>query len=112
MKASHPTRILTCCYCGARSTLPDGKRSRLVCHGCGAAIRKIEKLQPIIERLPKRKEKGSDAKRPAIPHPADRHGGHKRHDRPAYRRKGKRRKSVWKRLEDTFEDILDVLDLD
>ena len=123
MKASHPTRILTCCYCGARSTLPREGHAALVCHGCGAAITKIETLQPAIERLPKRKDSG----RPATPHPADKPDGHKPHDRPARRRKGKRRKdshdayrpqkrkrrkSLWSRLEDQFEDVLDIFDLD
>lgn len=111
MKASHPTRILTCCYCGARSTLPRQGRTKLVCHGCGAAIRRIESLQPVMERQPRR----PDSKRPAVPHPADRperSGGHKPHDRPARRRKGKRRKSIWKRLEDQVEDLLDIFDLD
>ena len=113
MKASHPTRVLTCCYCGARSTLPPGKARALVCHGCGAPIRRIAELQPEIERLPKR----PGTRRPAIPHPADRrHGGHSDKDRPARRRKGKRRKGgFWyqlKRLGDEAEDLFDIFDFD
>ena len=112
MKPSHPTRILTCCYCGARSTLPAGEARALVCHGCGAPIRRIAEIQPEIERLPRRK----GARKPAIPHPADRHGGHRPKDRPARRRKGKRRKGgFWyqlKRLGDEAEDLLDIFDFD
>jgi hypothetical protein len=111
MKASHPTRILTCCYCGARSTLAAGRRAALVCHGCGAPISRIEELQPAIERLPRRPAQA----KPAIPHPADRHGGHKPHDRPARRRKGKRRKGgFWyglRRLADRADDLFDLDDL-
>lgn len=113
MKASHPTRILTCCYCGARSTLPRRGGAALVCHGCGAPVRRIEKLQPALERLPRR----NDARRPAIPHPADHADGHKSKDRPARRRKGKhrkgkRRKGFWSRFEDRAEDLLDIFDFD
>jgi hypothetical protein len=120
MKSSHPIRVLTCCYCGARSTMPATPGTALLCHGCGAPLGLSRDLQPALERLPRR----PGARRPAIPHPADRPGGHAAADRPARRRKGKRRKSLWQRLggrvediaedwaEDLADNLLDLFDLD
>lgn len=112
MKASHQIRVLTCCYCGARSTLPRDASRALVCHGCGAPIRRIEKIQPELERM----ARGATSGRPAHPHPADRHDGHRPQDRPARRRKGKYKKSgFWDRLRriaDDADDIFDIFDFD
>lgn len=101
-------RVVTCCYCGARSTLSAKRPTRLVCHGCGAAIRKIETLQPDLERLRKRPA----GRKPAIPHRAERPHDHLPKDRPIRRKKGKRRqRSVWSRLSDQVDDIFDLDDL-
>lgn len=101
-------RVITCCYCGARSTLSSKRATRLVCHGCGAAIRKIETLQPDFERMKKR----TDRRKPAIPHRAERPHDHLAKDRPVRRKKGKRKqRSVWSRLSDQVDDIFDLDDL-
>ncbi|MEM7496818.1 MAG: hypothetical protein AAF371_02355 [Pseudomonadota bacterium] len=97
-------RIVTCCYCASRSTLPSKGAARLVCHGCGAPIRVIEALEAPPER---RRGKG---KKPAIPHPALEPGEHKRKDMALRRRKGKRRKSLIDRLEDLIEEAVDELE--
>ncbi|MEL6766856.1 MAG: hypothetical protein AAFP17_06725 [Pseudomonadota bacterium] len=99
-------RIVTCCYCASRSTLPARGAARLVCHGCGAPIRIIEALEPPPE---KRRKKGK-AKKPAVPHPALEPGQHKRKDMALRRRKGKRRKSLIDRLEDLVEEAWDELE--
>ena len=114
MKPSHAFRVVTCCYCGARSTLGREKAHRLICHGCGAPVRKIETIQPQIERLAKQGRKA----KPAIPHRAERPGKHLDKDRPSRRRKGKRRyRPIWSRLadafddwDDVFEDMIDIFD--
>lgn len=113
-KASHPFRVLTCCYCGARSSLGREKTQRLVCHGCGAPIRLIETMQPTLEK----RRKTRPGVKPAIPHRAERPSDHLDKDRPARRRKGKRRKrSVWYHVAEAFddwddwvEDIVDIFD--
>lgn len=112
VKSSHPIKIVTCCYCGARSTLSGKRAQRLVCHGCGAAIRRIETFQPALER----RRKTHDHAKPATPHPAERAGQHLDKDRPARRKKGtRRRRSVWYYVSEAIDeldldDIFDVFD--
>ena len=109
IKSSHPLRVITCCYCGARSTLPGKERHRLVCHGCGAAITRIEDLHPGLER----QKKSHKHHKPATPHRAERPGEHSDKDRPSRRRKGKykkRQKSIWHRLSDAVDDFDDIFD--
>jgi hypothetical protein len=103
-------RIITCCYCGARSTLgPEGGR-RLVCHGCGAPIRKIEMLAP--KPMPRRGPGTDTRRKPAIPHPAEAPGHHLPKDRPVRRKKGKRRRGgLLHRLAEGVDDLEDLFDL-
>jgi len=118
MKASHPTKLITCCYCGARSTLPGrtARRDVLVCHGCGAPITRIEKLQPALEKA-KARDKSRDmarAGKPAIPHPACTAAEYRAKDHPARRRKAKRR-PLFRRLAKALDvdlDLDDVFDVD
>lgn len=105
------SRVVICCYCDARSLLPRDGAGRLVCHGCGAPIRLIQRMEPShLSRAGAR-----DAK-PPTPRRAERpeeHGG--RHD--SYRRrkskkKGKRReKSLFARLADVADDVFDLDDI-
>ena len=98
-------RITTCCYCGARSTLPpSARRERLVCHGCGAPIRVIEALGPATGA----RESGRN---PAIPHPAEPRGAHLPKDRPVRRKKGKTRPGLMRRLGRAFDDLDDLFDI-
>ena len=107
-KSSHPLRVISCCYCGARSTLKPEPGQRLLCHGCGAPITKLEPLQASMER--KRKKRGTP--KPAIPHHAEGCGGHLAKDRPQRRKKGKRRKrSIWYHIGEAFDDFDDILDI-
>ena len=100
-------RLLTCCYCGARSILPaGGGEKRLVCHGCGAPIREIERLRQHSRARP-----SGGKKKPAIPHPAERPGAHAEPDRPSRRKKGKRRKGIGKRVSKAFDGLEDLFDL-
>ncbi|MEM6488364.1 MAG: hypothetical protein AAF677_08865 [Pseudomonadota bacterium] len=104
MSTRQGERLLICCYCGARSILPAKGARRLVCLGCGAPIRQIAPLAP----GPGRKTKpGKRGKRPAVPHAADRPDHIRNADRPARRKKGKRRKTGFTRLWDTLEDLVE-----
>lgn len=105
LKSSHLIRVVTCCYCGARSTLEHGKGRKLVCHGCGAGMKRIEAIQPVLERAGKSKHK-----KPAIPHPAEGDRKHLDKDRPARRKKGKRRRGMWYQVREAFDDIDDIFD--
>ena len=106
MKSSHPLKVIACCYCGARSTLPRTKsRVPLVCHGCGAAISKIEQIQPQIERA----QRDKTHRKPAVPHPA--RPADKRAEKSAKRRKGKRKKGLWYHVTEAFDDIDDLFDV-
>lgn len=107
IKASHATSITTCCYCGARSTLPAKQRIALVCHGCGAAISKIEPLNPMIERA----AKSGKHDKPAVPRRAEKPHQHLPKDRPARRKKGKRKKGLWYHVSEAFDDLDDIFDV-
>lgn len=101
---------MTCCYCGARSTLSGSGTQRLVCHGCGASIRKIAEVQPALER----KRKKTKHAKPACPHRAEAKHAHLDKDRPTRRRKGKRKKkdrSVWYHISEALDDWDDVFDI-
>jgi hypothetical protein len=107
-KHDHTLRIVACCYCGARSTLRAEGGQRLVCHGCGAPVRHIEAVAP----RPRRGATGGP--KAATPHPAERPGEHLAKDRPARRKKGKRKRGgllhrLGKRLDD-LDDIFDLFD--
>ena len=107
-KRDHRLKIVTCCYCGARSTLRPEGGQRLVCHGCGAPIERIEALAP----KPMPHPGAASARKPATPHAAERPGEHLPKDRPARRKKGKRRRGgLLHRLGKTFDDLDDIFDL-
>lgn len=109
MKPAHLTKLITCGYCGARSTLPvAAKRQALVCHGCGAPIETIEILQPALEKRKKSKKRRKTAK-PAQPHPACDASTYRAKDHPARRKKAKpkKRRSLFRGLGDVFEDVFD-----
>ena len=113
MKSSHAVRIVTCCYCGARSTLERSKERDLVCHGCGASIQNLEGVQPILERTRKTSDSSSERKKQPIPHRAERPRQHLDKDRPARRKKGKRKKkrSMWYHVREAFDDLDDIFDI-
>lgn len=119
IKPSHGYKLVTCCYCSARSTLPRKADKRLVCHGCGAPITRIEELQPSLER----QRKSHTHAKPSTPHPAEIKGEHLEKDRPSRRRKGKRKdwdrskrkkrkpRSIWHHISEAFDDLDDVFDI-
>ncbi|MEM7684881.1 MAG: hypothetical protein AAF293_08640 [Pseudomonadota bacterium] len=106
MKSSHKIRVVTCCYCGARSTLEQTRTRNLICHGCGASIQRLEGVQPVLERSEKKHRK-----KPAVPHPAESEKRHLPKDRPVRRRKGKRRRGMWYHVREAFDDLDDIFDV-
>jgi hypothetical protein len=117
-KPDHTLRIVTCCYCGARSTLAPEGGQRLVCHGCGAPIRRIE----AVAAKPMPRAGAARGAKPATPHPAERkadglgdgRGEHLAKDRPVRRKKGKRKRGgLLHRIAKTFDDLDldDIFDL-
>ena len=113
MKSSHAVRIVTCCYCGARSTLERSKNRDLVCHGCGASIQKLEDVQPMLEKMHKARNPDDRPKKQSIPHRAERPNQHLDKDRPARRKKGKykKKRSMWYHIAEAFDDIDDIFDI-
>lgn len=113
----HPTKIATCCYCGARAALvlAGTTRHELACSSCGAPLHNLKKMpvpaphkapahfsHPI--RTPKTKGKAG--------HKSERRGGKARShwsDAP-YTRKKKSNKKRGKWAKDLFEDVFDVIE--
>lgn len=101
---------MTCCYCGARSLIGlRAARHDLVCHGCGAPILEIDLLAAPGPARPRQRGESRGPK-PAIPHPAERPRARLDKDRPVRRRKGRRR-SLWSRAAEAFDDLDDLFDL-
>lgn len=107
VKKSGPgSRVVICCYCDARSLVPRGASGRLVCNGCGAPIKLIERLEP--SHRAKKPRKKTQLR------PAERANAHASGDY-AYRRrkakKGRRSKSMLYRIHDAMDDLFDLDDL-
>lgn len=99
---SYPTKITTCCYCGARAALVlRGKvNHELCCSRCGAPIHMMKRLA--MEPEPRREERAKP--KPAVSHRPK----PKSFKKP---KKQKRRKSAlrWfmEEAKDAIEDIFD-----
>lgn len=87
----YPTKITTCCYCGARAALVlDASRHELSCASCGAPLHNIKKLPVKRSAPPKRDMQVAPPK--AVKKP----------------KKVKKKKS-W-RFKDALEDIFDLVE--
>jgi len=101
----YPSKIATCCYCGARAALvlKNAGRHELACSRCGAPLH-------ALKMLPVRKPSSPKVERELVRSNAV--GPSKA--RPAYKKpkKTKRRKSPkpFKILKDAFEDIFDFVE--
>ena len=96
----YPHKVATCCYCGTRAALVlKGKfQHELACSNCGAPLHDLKRL-PIeragdTELVKPSRTVGFNATKPAKPK----------------KYKKKKRKSVFKRFGDVFEDAFDVLE--
>ncbi len=109
VKKSGPgQRVVICCYCDARSLLPATGAARLVCHGCGAPIRVIERLEASHLGRAKPRDAKAEPARPALEPNA-----HQKKDYANTRRKkkNKRQKSLLHRIGDVLDDVADLDDL-
>lgn len=99
---AHPTKIATCCYCGARSFLQPTARQghELACGSCGAPLHDMKWLKTPAKPAPA----------PAAHRPAPKTRPVKP-SKPAKPAKVKRRKPLWQKafeeVWDTVEDIFD-----
>lgn len=90
---SYPTKITTCCYCGARAALVlDQARHELACASCGAPLHNLKRLPKEPRVDPVRNTLASK------PKPKSKKGKAK-----------KKKPSKW-RLKDVFEEAFDLVE--
>ncbi|MFK7943164.1 MAG: hypothetical protein AB8B85_09660 [Paracoccaceae bacterium] len=71
----------------------------------------MTRLEAIQADIQKHKKSSRGGPKPAIPHRAEREHEHLAKDRPARRKKGKRKKrSVWYHIGEAFDDLDDIFD--
>lgn len=113
----HPSKIATCCYCGARAALvlSGDSRHELACSSCGAPLHNLKQMpvpargkepahfsHPI--RTPKSKGKAGYKTEKRAAHPRNNW-----HDTPfSKKKKPKKRRGKW--AKDLFEDVFDVIE--
>ncbi|MEM8577063.1 MAG: hypothetical protein AAGF60_04355 [Pseudomonadota bacterium] len=91
----YPTKITTCCYCGARAALVlDRARHELSCSSCGAPLHNLKRL-PLDRTGDRELVRPSPAKAAASP--------------KAKKTKKSKKKRGW-RLKDAFEDVFDLVE--
>lgn len=110
----HPSKIATCCYCGARAALvlTGDTRHELACSSCGAPLHNLKQMPvPSANKTPAHfshpirspKSKGKMAHKS---------GGKPKknwHEEP-YSKKKKTKKKRGKWAKDLFEDVFDVIE--
>jgi hypothetical protein len=93
------TKIATCCYCGARSTLVlDRERRELACPSCAAPLHNLKQVK--VDRKPAKPS----------PKPAKAKYEAKSDKRPKYdkpKKKHKKRKPLWYKA---LEEVIDLID--
>ena len=104
----YPTKIATCCFCGARTALKlDSGRHELSCASCGAPLRDLKMLHKEPQTAPQpRKAVSHQPKVRRFPEKAAAAAYKK-----AKPRKTKKRKSWFKDVaEDLFDIVEDIFD--
>ncbi len=96
----YPTKIVTCCYCGARAALvlKGQAQHELACSQCGAPLHDL-KMLPVDrtgdkELVRPARSVGPKAKKPYKPKKV----------------KKKKKKSMFGKFSDVFDDAFDILD--
>ena len=103
---AHPTKIITCCYCGTRAALVlKGKtRHELSCASCGAPLHDLKMLRK--DRDGVRELVSSNHGRGAVTSKIK-----EKHRKPVRPVKKKRRKGLVKKIfEEAFDVIEDIFD--
>lgn len=103
---AYPTKITTCCYCGARAALVlRGKVSHeLSCASCGAPIHVMKRL-PLEPAPAPREPKPEKAKAPAVSH-RPKPKSFKKH-KPKKKRRASALRWFMEEAKDALEDIFD-----
>ena len=98
----YPSKIVTCCYCGARAALvmPKHGRHELACSRCGAPLHDLKMLlvaktgeRELIRHSPIRTAKSHNSKKPKKKSP-----------------KRKKSKNSFKFLKNVFEEAFDFIE--
>ena len=104
----HPSKVVTCCYCGSRAALVlKGKeRHELACSNCGAPLHEMKML---------RSDAHGDRElvKPSAVREGQKHGKSSKKDK-----KRKKKRSLSQRFmdelkdaaEDVFDDVFDIFD--
>lgn len=93
-----PGKILTCCYCGARSLFAPGAGATLSCETCGAPL-KEQKPRPLAKPKTVRPDRSGGAAGPV------------KAKKSARKAKKKRRKPLFRKvLSEAFDLIEDIFD--
>ncbi len=103
----YPTKIATCCYCGARAALVlNKKRHELACSSCGAPLHDMKSFpQDKVATVSFPSGTGGEKKR-SRKKPRQTYGYERA--RPKYRKK---RKGLMRHLlEEAFDIIEDIID--
>lgn len=98
----YPTKIVTCCYCGARAALVlRGKeRHELACSSCGAPLHDL-KMLPLART----------GARELVDRPTHMGFSGPAKNRPIKKKKRKRRKSLFSKIvEEAFDFVEDIFD--
>lgn len=95
------TKIATCCYCGARSTLVlDRERHELACPSCAAPLHNLKQVK--VDRGPaKASPKPSNTKYKS----KSKSDKKSKYDKP--KKKEKKRKPLWYKA---LEEVIDLID--
>ena len=103
---AYPTKIVTCCYCGARAALVIAKHGRheLACSRCAAPLHDI-KMLPVAR--PAAKSVKRELIRPNSVRTAKKSETRKIKKPSSRRKKSKRR---FKFFKDVFEDAVDFIE--
>ena len=96
----YPTKVTTCCYCGARAALVlKGKtRHELACSSCGAPLHDLKMLP---------KDRSGDRE---LVKPSRTTGAYAQRSAKPKKHKKKKKKSFFGRFGDVFDDAFDVIE--
>jgi recombinational DNA repair protein (RecF pathway) len=103
---AYPTKIVTCCYCGARAALVMAKQGRheLACSRCAAPLHDLKMLP--IAKTPAKKVERELIK----PSPVRKAKGTERRKSKASYSKRKKSKPGFKFIKDFFEDAFEFVE--
>lgn len=105
----YPTKIATCCYCGARAALVlDKDRHELACASCGAPLHNMKSLPRHATQTTRNEPSYSIPREKPRKHKKKYKSKHYEASRP---KRGKKRKGFMRHLfEEAFDIIEDIID--